>query len=153
MGQHPQHIVHLSDDERNLLNQHTKSGKWTPREVQRAMILLLADINGPHALQDSEISEKLGCSISTVSLRRKRFSMTQNLEDTLFDKPRSGRPTIVDGAVEAHLTKIACSTAPDGYAKWSLSLIRDKVITLNVIDEISPSTVGRVLKKKSLNLG
>ena len=147
MGQHQRHIVHLTDDERSLLEQHTKSGQWRPREVLRAHILLLADIYGPHALQDSEISKKLGCSIPSIIYRRKRFAQTQSIEDTLFDKPRKGRPTIVDGAVEAHITRIACTTPPEGYAKWSLNLIRNRVVTLDVVDNISPSTIGRVLKK------
>lgn len=153
MGQHQRNIVHLTDDERTLLEQHTKSGQWRPREVLRAKILLLADINGPHAMQDAEICQHLGCSINAVSYRRKRFAQTQSIEDTLFDNPRSGRPTIVDGAIEAHITRIACTTPPEGYARWSLSLIRNRVVALDVIDDISSSTVGRVLKKKSSNRG
>lgn len=153
MGRHQRNIVRLTDEERALLEQHTKSGQWRPREVQRAKILLLADIRGPHAMQDSEISRHLGCSETAVIQRRKRFAQTQCIEDTLFDHPRSGRPTIVDGAVEAHITRIACTTPPEGYASWSLNLIRERVVALNVIDDISPSTVRRVLKKKSSNPG
>jgi putative transposase len=153
MGQHQKYIVHLTDDERSLLEKHTKSGQWRPREVQRARILLLADINGPHAMQDSDISQQVGCSIQAILYRRKRFAQTQSIEDTIFDNPRSGRPTIVDGATEAHITMIACTTPPEGHAKWSLNLIRDRVVTLRVIDGLSPSTVGRVLKKKSSNHG
>jgi len=148
MGQHQKNIVHLTQDERNLLKQQTKSGQWKPREVIRAKILLLADINGPHALPDALISEQSGCSKGAVIQRRKRFAQTQSIEDTIFDNPRSGRPTIVDGAVEAHVTMIACSTPPEGYAKWSLNLIRDRVVCLNITNNISSSTVGRVLKRK-----
>lgn len=153
MGQHQKNIVHFTDEEREILKQQTKSGQWRAREVMRANILLLADIKGPHALQDSEIGERLGCSKSSVIYRRKRFAQTQSIEDTIFDNHRSGRPTIVDGATDAHLTMIACSTPPEGYSGWSLNLIRDRVVTLNVIDAISSSTVGRVLKKRPLNLG
>ncbi len=119
----------------------------------RAKILLLADVNGPYAMQDDAISKQLGCSKSSVIYRRKRFATTQSIEDTLFDNSRSGRPTIVDGTVEAHITMIACSTPPDGYARWTLNLVRDRVVSLKVIDNISPSTVGRSLKKKRSNLG
>lgn len=153
MGQQQKNIVRLTDTERAFLEQQTKSGKWTPREVLRAKILLLADLNGPDALQNLEICKRLGCSLSSVDYRRKRFKDTQSVEKTIFDTPRKGRPTIVDGTVEAHLTMIACSSAPEGYARWSLKLIRDRVVSLNIIDEISHCTVGRVLKKKSLNLG
>ena len=148
MPQHQKNIVYLTDDERSFLEQHIRSGQWRPREVQRAKILLLADVNGPHALQDFEISEHLGCSICAVTSRRKRFAETQSIEDTLFDRPRSGRPTIVNGAVEAHVTMIACTNPPKGYTSWTLNLIRDRVIALNVLADISSSTVGRVLKKK-----
>jgi transposase len=153
MPQHQKNIVHLTTNERSFLEQNIKSGQWRPREVLRAKILLLADVHGPDALQDPEISKNLGVSINAVTSRRKRFAETQSIEDTLFDKPRRGRPTIVDGAVEAHVTMIACSTPPEGHAQWSLNLIRDRVVSLKVIDDISSATVGRVLKKKSLNLG
>lgn len=153
MGQHQKNIVKLTPEERNLLEQQTKSGQWKPREVIRAKILLLADINGPDALEDADIVDRLGCCKDAVVRRRKRFAQTQSIENTIFDNSRSGRPTIVDGAVEAHVTMIACSTPPEGYARWSLKLIRDRVVCLDVVDDISSSTVGRVLKKKSLNLG
>lgn len=153
MPQHQKNIVHLTTDERNLLEQQTKNGQWRPREVIRAKILLLADINGPDALQDATIAKQLNCSKGAVIQRRKRFAQTQSIEDTIFDNPRSGRPTIVDGAVEAHITMIACSNPPRGQCKWSLNLIRDRVVCLNIIDDISSSTVGRVLKKKSSSRG
>lgn len=148
MPRHQKNIVRLTDDERSLLEQHIKSGQWRPREVQRAKILLLSDVAGPYVMQDFEICKTLKCSICAVTGRRKRFAETKSIEDTLFDKPRSGRPTIVDGAIEAHLTMLACTHPPEGYASWSLTLIRDRVITLNITDNISRSTVGRVLKKK-----
>jgi hypothetical protein len=74
MPRHQKNIVHLTVNERSFLQKQIKSGQWRPREVQRARILLLADINGPHSLQDFEISEKLGCSLITVTYRRKRFA-------------------------------------------------------------------------------
>jgi Homeodomain-like domain len=153
MGQHQKNIVHLTAKERDFLIQQTRIGQWKPREVIRAQILLLADVNGPNALEDKEICARLGCSKPAVVMRRKRFAQTQSIEDTIFDTYRSGRPTIVDGAVEAHITKIACSHPPKGNAQWSLRLIRDRVVSLEVIDDISASTVGRILKKKKSSLG
>lgn len=147
MGQHQKNVIQLTEDERALLIQQTKSGGWTPREVLRANILLLADINGPDAVEDKEICKRLGCSKPTVVSRRRRFAITQSVEDTIFDKARSGRPTIVDGALEAHITKIACSSPPKGRAKWTLKLIRDRVVSLEIIEEISLPTIERALKK------
>jgi putative transposase len=153
MGQHQKNVIQLTEDERALLIHHTKSGEWTPREVLRANILLLADINGPDAVEDKEICKRLGCSKCTVVSRRRRFAITQSVEDTVFDKARSGRPTIVDGALEAHITKIACSSPPEGRAKWTLKLIRDRVVNLEIIDEISLPTIERTLKKKPSSRG
>lgn len=146
-------FVHLTKDERSLLEKHTKSGDWTPKQVIRAKILLLSDVNGPDALTDVEIAKRLGCSRSTVYNRRRRFANTQSVEDSIFDNPKPGRPTIIDGAVDAHMTAIACSTPPDGHAKWTLRLVKDRMVALEVIDEISHTTVARALKKKKLNLG
>lgn len=153
MGQHQKHTVFLNNDERNLLEQNVKSGSWTAREVNRAQVLLLADMNGPHALQDEEVAERVGISKSAVAYRRKRFSETKSIEDTIFDKARSGRPTIVDAAVEANITMIACSEAPEGQARWTLRMIKDRLVELEVVDDIGESTVRRSLKKTKLGPG
>ena len=147
------HPVILNRDEREFLEKYIKSGDWTPRVVTRAKILLLADVNGPDMLTDEKIVAQIGCSLPTVFTRRKRFSLTRSLEDSLFDKARSGRPTIINGAVDAHMTAIACSTTPEGFADWTLRLIKDKLISLEIVETISHSTVGRILKKKKSSLG
>lgn len=153
MGRHLTNAVALTEDEREFLDEQTKTGSWTPRQVMRAKILLLADRNGPKPMDDEDIVKELGCSLSSVRYRRKRFASTGCVEETIFDNPRSGRPSIVDGAVDAHMTTIACSTPPKGHAKWTLRLIKDRMVTLEVIDEISHSTVGRALKKKQSSHG
>lgn len=152
MPSHPKHIVKLTDNERELLTQQCQSGDWPPRQVIRAKILLLADIDGP-ALLDEEISERLGCTVRTICNRRKQFAVTGSVEDTIFDKPRTGRPTLIDGAVDAHMTTIACSTPPDGRSQWTLRLIRDRMIALEVVETISHTTVRAGLKKKKSNPG
>lgn len=153
MGRHQTFAICLTTEERNLLEKQCKSGEWTPREVLRAKILLLTDQNGPNPLVDEEIAKELKCSLGSIWYRRKRFSETKSVEDTIFDKGRTGRPSIIDGAIDAHMTTIACTEAPAGHARWTLRLIRDRMIALEVIDEISHSTVGRTLKKKNLNHG
>jgi putative transposase len=153
MPKKSKHLVHLTEAQRSFLEKQTKSGDWTPRQVIRAKILLLADVNGPEKLSDEDIVECLDCVLATVSNRRKRFALTKSVEKTIFDKPRSGRPTIVDGAVDAHMTTIACSEAPEGSSQWTLRLIRDRLISLEVIDKISYNTVGRMLKKKKSSRG
>lgn len=147
MGRHQSNIIYLTEQERTYLEAHCRKGEWSPRVVLRAKILLLADQNYKPRL-DHEIAEMLKVSLSTVRYRRKRFELTKCIEDTLFDQERSGRPTIVDGAVEAHMTMIACSSPPEGQATWTLRLIRDRIVTLEIVDNISHATVGRTLKKK-----
>lgn len=153
MGRHQTNLVFLTKEDRAFLAEHIKKGKWSPREVRRAKILLLADINGENPLHDEAIAKKLDCSLSSVSYRRKRFSQTRCIEDTLFDNPRTGRPTIIDGAVDAHMTAIACSHPPKGEARWTLRLIKDRLVELEIIDAISHTTVGRILKKKKSSPG
>jgi transposase len=152
MGRHQSNIIHLTENEKSFLIEHCKKGDWSPRIVIRAQILLLADHN-VEPLLDHEIAKRLNISLSSVRYRRRRFAETRSIEDTLFDKARPGRPTIIDGAIEAHMTVIACSQAPKGHAKWTLRLIKDRMLALDVIDSISHTTVGRTLKKKKLNLG
>lgn len=147
------HPVKLTAEERKFLNKSSKSGSWTPRQILRAKILLLADIDGPYQYMDSVIAKELGCSLTTVFNIRKRFCTMGSIEDALFDKPRPGRPTLVDGAVEAHMTAIACSVPPEGRSQWTLRLIQDRLISLEIVDKISHTTIARELKKKKLSRG
>lgn len=153
MGRHQSNMVILSEEERNLLEENCRKGTWTPRQIIRAKILLLANQNGSQPHLDHEIAEKLNCSLSAVRYRRKRFINTKAIEDTIFDDERSGRPSIIDGAIDAHMTTIACCEPPLGHSKWSLRLIKDRLIALEIIDDISHTTVSRTLKKKKLSLG
>jgi putative transposase len=153
MGRHLKNAVALTNEERELLTKQTKSGSWGARGVTRAKILLLIDLNGDNPLDDEKTAQEVGCSISAVRYRRRRFATTGSVEDTIFDRPRSGRPSIVDAAIDAHMTAIACSTPPDGRAKWTLRLIKDRLVQLEVVDEISHTTVGRSLKKKQSSHG
>jgi transposase len=152
MPTRPKHIIKLTEQERVFLKDQTKSGDWTPRQVTRAKILLLSDIDGP-ALQDKDISKAVNCSLATVCNRRRQFAKTGSVEDTIFDKPRSGRPRIIDGEIDAHMTAIACSTPPEGRTKWTLRLIRDRIISLKIVDGISHTTIAEGLKKKKLSHG
>jgi hypothetical protein len=79
--------------------------------------------------------------------------LTGGLSAALYDKPRSGRPVTMTGEVEAHLTAIACSTAPAGRARWTLQLIADRMVELGYVDHIADVTVMRLLKKTGCVLG
>ena len=144
------HEVLLTIEERELLVKKTKSGDWSPREVKRAQILLNADRN-EQVKSDAEIAKELHCCQFTVTKLRARF-VTERLA-VIHDKPRTGRPRIIDGDVEAHIIAVACSEAPKGRERWTLRLIAGKIVTLTDIESCSYGSVRNVLKKTNLNRG
>ena len=149
--------VKLNADERKHLERSCRSGNWKARKICRARVLLLADIEGlteqrECPFSDIEIAERVGCSRSTVGNIRKRFQSAGL--GALEEKPRPGRPKIIDGVVEAKMTAIACSESPEGRERWSVRLITDKLVELlDEVDTLSHSTVGKALKKMNLSHG
>jgi homeodomain-containing protein len=150
MGRQQIHGVALTVEEREFIIKNTKSGDWSPREVKRALILLKADKNS-ESKKDQEIADELHCCQYTVTKLRERFAM-QRLK-AIHDKPRTGRPRIIDGDVEAHIVAVACSEAPEGREHWTLRLIAGKVVSLTDVESCSYSSVRNVLKKTNLNRG
>jgi putative transposase len=142
------HVVNLSEQERVELIQYLRKGKSSARSQTRARILLLSDDD----LEDDEIVETLKVSKSTVCRIRKRY-FERGLGYALQEKPRSGAPKKIDGKIEAKITMLACSEPPEGRSKWSLKLLADKLVEMEVVDSISNMSVQRVLKKMKLNLG
>lgn len=151
MGQRQKHEIRLSEEERELLIKNTTRGDWSPREVKRAQILLKADKNNPDAKEDWAVAKELYCNQWTVTNLRKRFA--QEGIKVIHDKPRTGRPRIIDGDVEAHIIAVACSEAPVGRERWTLRLIADKVVTLTDVESCSYGSVRKVLKKTNLSRG
>lgn len=146
MGNKQTHEVALSTEERGFLIKNTKSGDWSPREVKRAQILLKADKNH-EAKKDHEIADELHCSQYTVTKLRERFH--KGRLEVVHDKPRTGRPRIIDGDVEAHIIAVACSEAPVGRERWTLRLIAGRVVTLTDVESCSYGSVRNVLKKRA----
>lgn len=152
MARPVQYRVALTESERENLIKNTKSGKWVPQEVKRAKILLKADTNGNFCWEEKKIAKHVGCSISTVKNIKLRFCKKERLK-AVKDKPRSGRPKIVDGEIEAHIVATACSAPPEGRTRWTIQLISDKIAVLEEGHMCSKTTVGRTLKKINLSLG
>ena len=139
--------VQLSQKQRKQLKRLSRRGTAKARKLNRARILLLTDDNrkkGPKT--DADIQEILDVSRSTIVRVRQQF-VTEGLDATLEEKPRPGRPIQFCGQQRAKVTAIACSEPPEGYAKWSLRLIADKVVELEFVESISYRTVGTILKK------
>lgn len=146
--------IKLTDEERETFSQVAigKRGKlniaaW---KVQRANAMLKCDEsdNGP-AWPDHDIAEAYGTTTRSLENWRKQAAERGPL--SLLERKQRTPPTpaILDGEKEAHLTKIACSTPPDGRSKWTLQLLADKLVSMEIVDAISPSTVGRVQKKRT----
>ena len=136
------YIVKLTVEERQYLLDMTNKGEIGARTMKRAQILLKAD----EGLKDAEIMAVLNTSRPTVERIRKRF-VEGNLDRALYDDPRPGSKTKLDGRAEAQLIALACSDSPDGHERWTLRLLADKLVELDVVDHISHETVRQYLKK------
>jgi len=97
-------------------------------------------------LSDVEIVKAVGVSNPTVKRIRKTY-VDEGLKAALEEAPRSGRPSIFDGTTRAKITALACSPAPQGYSQWSLRLLADKAVELKLVEGISHTEVGKILKK------
>ena len=139
--------VTLSPAQRKELKALCRCGEISARKLARARILLLSDQNRPKgAMEDHQIHEVLDVSQSTIRRVRKQFA-TDGLDAALEELSRSGRPLKFDGYQRAQITALACSEPPEGHSQWSLRLLADHLVELDVADDISYETVGRILKK------
>ena len=147
------YVVKLSAEARRRLESLIRAGKSSAQRLTRARILLKADVSeGGEGWSDSAISAALDTSINNVARTRQQL-VEEGFEATLKRKynPNSARPRIFDGAAEAKLIALACSPAPEGFARWTLRLLEEKVVELNIVETASDNTIGRTLKKTSLN--
>ena len=143
------YIVTLTADERTRLEALARAGKRSARTITRARILLLADQGeGGPGWEDWRVAEALGCGHRTVERVRERF-VTDGLDDALSHHTPATPPRlpVLDGAAEARLIALACSATPDGRKAWTLRMLADKLVELEVVDAISHETVRRALKK------
>ena len=138
--------VVLSAEQEHTLRGMTSRGSGKARVMTRARILLMVH----RGVTDSDIKEALGISVQMVQATRKRFALG-GLDAALFDAPHPGRPAKFDGKDRAAITALACSEAPEGHAQWSIRLLAEKAVELNLVDHIAPSTVFYMLKKTRSN--
>jgi transposase len=151
MGRTTEYYVNLSAKERDYLQKNSSAGKWRPRAVKRALILLRADISQKAPMPEEQIAREVGCSISTVRNIKLRFAKGNRLK-VIKEKDRCGRPRTIHGEIEAHIVATACSSPPEGRVRWTLHLIADKVVALTE-EPCSHMAVARTLKKMNLSLG
>ena len=148
------YVVRLSAEEREQLASLIRSGKRLARLLTKARILLKADVSeAGDGWSDGKIAEALDTSVANVE-RTRRQLVEEGFEAVLTRKYNSNSAPrrIFDGAAEAKLIALACSQAPTGYARWTLSLLEEKVVELNIVKQVSDNTIGRTLKKTRSNL-
>lgn len=146
--------VTLTPDERSSLRKLIGAGKAPARELQHARILLKADRgpNGP-GLPDPAVAEAVEASKSTVARVRQRYC-EDGLSAALNRRPtRRVYQRKLGGVEEAYLVAIACSDPPEGQGRWTLQMLADRLVALEVVDRISDQTVRRTLKKTTSNRG
>jgi poly-gamma-glutamate capsule biosynthesis protein CapA/YwtB (metallophosphatase superfamily) len=143
----------LNAQERERLETMVRAGKSSAQMLTRARILLKADASEVgEGWSDSAIAAALDTSVNNVARTRQQL-VEEGFEATLKRKynPNSARPRIFDGETEAKLIALACSPAPEGFARWSLRLLEEKVVELSIVDRASDNTIGRTLKKTFSN--
>ena len=142
------HHVSLTDHAREELQGYLRKGVHSSRMLNRVRVLLLADAGR----SDEAIAVQVGLSRATVYNIRRRFA-TEGLDVSLREKPRPGKKPKVTARVEAKLCSIVCSDPPPGRSRWTLRLLADRLVELELVDNISHTAVADTLKKMNLSLG
>ncbi len=152
MGKEAKYVVRLTDEERAALEQLITGKRVAADRALRARMLLKADAAGP-AWTDAEIATALDVGESTVHRLRQRL-VEEGLDVALSRKRHSQtKPRKLDGAQEAQLVAVACSTPPRGRARWTLKLLADRLVELEVVDSIGREAVRETLKKTNSSRG
>lgn len=146
-----QYSITLTASQRETLDHLLKAGTTQARAITHAHILLKADqgSDGPK-WSDRQIEQAFAVSYRTILRTRKRF-VSQGLEAALYRQKQPERPQKrkVDGEQEAHILMVLCQEQPDGQEQWSLRLLRERVVELEIVPDISHETLRQVLKKTS----
>lgn len=142
------YIVDLSEDEVSQLLTLIKTGKHKARIISRVHILLMAS----EGKTDKTIAKALRVHVSTVERTREEFVLG-GLDFILSDRPHPPKPRKLDGRQEAFLIATACSEPPEGRVRWTMQLLADHLVSIDIVDSISDETVRQTLKKTKLSRG
>ena len=140
-------VVRLSDEERGVCQEIIKHLKGSSQQFRRAQILLKTDADGP-AWSDVRTAEAFNCRVQTIENLRKRL-VTEGFAWALEGKKRQEPPTPckLDGEAEAKLSALRLGKPPLGYGHWTLQLLADEMVSLEIVDALSHETVRKVLQK------
>ena len=154
MNYNAKYVVRLTEEERDELQGVLARGKVAAARRMRAQVLLKADA-GPEGsgLTDEQIAEALDVAKITVHRVRQAY-VEEGLRAAIERRPNAGRPPRkLDGAAEARLVAVACSPQPSGQVRWTLRMLADKLVELEVVDTIGKDCVGAALKKTRSSRG
>lgn len=154
-GGNRKYAVELTEEQRRRLEQMTRNGTASAKQILHARMLLMSDQHHPEGRwKDQEISSSLGVHVNTIARVRKRFVL-QGEEPALHRKVRLTPPTPpkLDGQDEAHLVAICCSKPPAGRLRWTLRLLARELVKRKIVVSICAETVRQVLKKTDFNRG
>jgi hypothetical protein len=148
------YFVKLTSEERLYLEKLVSSGHAPARKLRRARILLKSDCSaeGPNWKYEA-ICDAFDVNELTVANVRKDFAEGGVEKALNRKKPKREYSHRLDGEAEAHLIALACSEAPEGYERWSLRLLQDRFVKLEIVESVSHETIRTTLKKRKLNLG
>ena len=146
--------VKLTKEERDELTALVSRGKGSAKRMRRARILLMADEEqAGGGWKDADIAKAQGAHQRTVERIREKC-VEEGIEAALnHTRPKRSRSKTLDGAAEARLVQLACSAPPDGYERWSMHMLADRLIELEVVESVSRETVRTTLKKMNLSPG
>jgi hypothetical protein len=150
---HKRYVVRLDDAERTFLGDLSSTGTAAARTLTHARILLKADVGsaGP-GWTDAQIAEGLDVSLRTIARVRETLGL-DGLDAALWRRKPPTRPRKLDGAAEAYLIALACSSPPAGRTRWTMQLLANKLVELAVVESIGEETVRTTLKKTISNPG
>jgi hypothetical protein len=147
--------IKLTEEQREVLVKFSETGKHSAKLIKRAKIILLLDTSvSGKGVTFEEIKRRHDVSTTTITKVKKDFLAGENIDIFLQRKKRLAPPVEpkITGEVEARIIALACSEVPEGYAKWTLRLIAEKSIELQLVDSLSYESVRRLLKKRNLSL-
>lgn len=140
------YVVTLTEKQRETLTRIVKKQEGGHRRIRRAQILLKSDVSGP-AWKEEKIALAFDCAVQTVALIRKHF-VERGLEQTMAGLPRKSRGKVFNEDQEAKIIALRHSDAPEGSCGWTLRLLTEKAIELEIVESVSYQTVRRILKKQ-----
>ncbi len=147
--------IYLNEEEQVYLKSIVQKGIHPAREITRARVLLMLDRTGKtDHVRYKRTAEYAGISVQAVYNMRDEYLSNQDIEAYLTRKKRETPPVPVkvDGKVEAEIVALACSEAPEGHSRWTLRLLAEKAVSLNIVDSISHVRVQQILKKRNISL-